>query len=222
MDLFAELSTIQRFTLWVLPALLAIIVHEVSHGWVACFYGDKTAKFAGRLTLNPIKHVDLVGTIVVPVLLFIMHTGFLFGWAKPVPVDPRNFKKPLAHMAVVALAGPASNLIMAFAWACFMKVVVTINPEVSLAVTALFYMSYIGIVFNLMLAALNIIPIPPLDGSRILAALIPKRAVYYLGQIEPYGFFILLALMMTGILWFILDPIIGVTFHIITRVVGVG
>lgn len=221
MGAFSELTIIQKFILWVLPVLLAIIVHEVAHGWVACYFGDKTAKFAGRLTLNPIKHVDIVGTIIVPVLLFVMQTGFLFGWAKPVPVDPRNFKKPIAHMAIVALAGPFSNVVMAFGWACLMKVIMVLNPVVSLTNTALMYMAYIGIFINLILAALNIIPIPPLDGSRILAALIPKRWVYYLGLIEPYGFFILIALLMTNILWFVLDPIISISFHIITQVVGV-
>lgn len=222
MDVFSQLSVIQKFILWVLPVLLAIIIHEVSHGWVACYFGDKTAKFAGRLTLNPVKHVDPIGTIVLPVMMFILQTGFLFGWAKPVPVDPRNFKKPLPHMAIVALAGPFSNLVMAFLWAIFVKLIIVFNPVVSMTNTALMYMGHIGIIMNLMLGALNLLPIPPLDGSRILAALIPRRYLPILARIEPFGFIILLALLLTNILWFILNPIISFSLHVITHVVGVS
>ena len=125
-------------------------------------------------------------------------------------------------MAIVALAGPFSNLIMAFLWACFIKLIITFNPVVSTTNTALMYMGHVGIIMNLMLGALNLLPIPPLDGSRILAALIPKRYLPILSRIEPFGFFILLALLLTNILWFILNPIISFSFHVITTIVGVS
>lgn len=220
MEIFSQLTVMQKFILWVVPVLFAIVVHEVAHGWVACYFGDKTAKMRGRLTLNPIKHIDPIGTIVVPVMMFVLQTGFLFGWAKPVPVDPRNFKKPVQHMAIVALAGPFSNFVMAFIWASMMKLVLIFNPAISVTSTALIYMAHIGIIINIMLGVLNLLPIPPLDGGRILAAFLPKRYLPVLTRIEPYGFFILLALMLTNILWFVLNPLVAISYNTITAITG--
>jgi len=162
-----ELSLLQRIIVWILPVVFAITVHEVAHGWIAKKYGDNTADSQGRLTLNPIKHIDLLGTIIIPGLLLITGTGFIFGWAKPVPVDPRNFKNPRADMAVVALAGPVSNLLMAIFWALIARVGMTIGSDAAMVAEPLIYTGIAGISINLVLALVNLLPIPPLDGSRI-------------------------------------------------------
>jgi len=150
----------------------------------------------GRLTLNPIKHIDPVGTILIPGLLLISGTGFIFGWAKPVPVNMRNLKNPISDMAVVAAAGPISNILMAIAWALFGRLGVMIDVES--ATQSMMYMGVAGITINLVLALINLLPIPPLDGSRIFSALLPGRWAWYYSRIEPYGFFVLLFLLMSG------------------------
>ncbi len=193
-----ELTLIQRIVVWILPVVFAITVHEVAHGWVAKKYGDNTASMLGRLTLNPIKHIDLFGTIILPGLLLITGTGFIFGWAKPVPVDGRNFKKPLHDMAIVALAGPVANFLMALAWALLARLGVVIGSEaISLP---LIYMGMAGISINLVLALINLLPIPPLDGSRILTGLLPPRLAAQYNQLERYGFIILIVLLYSGVL----------------------
>ncbi len=193
-----ELSFIQKLVVWVLPVVFAITVHEVAHGWVAKLYGDKTASFLGRLTLNPLKHIDILGTIIIPGLLLLSSTGFIFGWAKPVPVDPRNFKNPRQDMAVVALAGPVSNLLMAIGWALVARVGVWIGVE---AITLpLIYTSIAGITINLVLALINLIPIPPLDGSRIVSGVLPLQWAGYYNKLERFGFIILLLLLWSGAL----------------------
>jgi len=198
-----ELTLVQRIIVWILPVVFAITVHEVAHGWVAKKYGDNTASMLGRLTLNPIKHIDLIGTIILPGLLLISGTGFIFGWAKPVPVNARNFKKPLHDMAVVAIAGPIANLLMALAWALLARLGVIIGVEaISLP---LIYTGAAGISINLVLALINLLPIPPLDGSRVLTALLPHRLAWKYSQLEPYGFYILLALLYFKILNVILE-----------------
>ena len=161
-----ELSLIQRIVVWILPVVFAITVHEVAHGWVAKKYGDNTASMLGRLTLNPVKHIDILGTIIIPGLLLLSFTGFIFGWAKPVPVDPRNFKNPKRDMAFVALAGPVANLLMALGWALITRLGVIIELEV--ISLPLIYSGVAGISINLVLALINLIPIPPLDGRRII------------------------------------------------------
>lgn len=193
-----ELTLLQRVVVWVLPVIFAITVHEVAHGWVAKKYGDNTAFMLGRLTLNPIKHIDLVGTIILPGLLLLTGTGFIFGWAKPVPVDPRYFKNPRRDMAIVALAGPVSNLLMAIAWALCVRTGVVLGMEaISLP---LIYTGVAGISINLVLALINLLPIPPLDGSRILTGILPDRLAWQYNRLERYGFIILLLLLMTGAL----------------------
>lgn len=195
-----DLSLLQRIIVWILPVVFAITVHEVAHGWVAKKYGDNTASLLGRLTLNPIKHVDLLGTIIIPALLLITGTGFIFGWAKPVPVNPNNFKKPRADMAIVALAGPVSNLLMATAWALVARLGVTIGMSVKMIAEPMIYMGIAGITINLVLAILNLLPIPPLDGSRILSGLLPNYWAWQYNKLERFGFIILMILLATNLL----------------------
>lgn len=199
-----ELSLLQRIVVWILPVVFAITVHEVAHGWVAKKYGDNTADMQGRLTLNPIKHVDLVGTIIIPGLLLITGTGFIFGWAKPVPVDPRNFKNPRADMAIVALAGPVSNVLMAIAWALVARAGVTIGSSATQIAEPLIYTGIAGISINLVLALINLLPIPPLDGSRILSGLLPNYWAWQYNKLERFGFIILILLLSTNVLGTIL------------------
>ncbi|MGZ5049949.1 MAG: site-2 protease family protein [Methylobacter sp.] len=195
-----ELTLMQRIVVWILPVIFAITVHEVAHGWVAKKYGDNTADALGRLTLNPIKHIDLLGTIIIPGLLLLSFTGFIFGWAKPVPVDARNFKRPLRDMAIVALAGPVSNLLMAIGWALIARLGVTIGTQAEAVSLPLIYTGIAGISINLVLAMINLLPIPPLDGSRILMGFLPGYWAWQYSRLERFGFFILLALLYTNVL----------------------
>ncbi len=197
-----ELSTIQRVVVWILPVIFAITVHEVAHGWVAKKKGDNTAFMLGRLTLNPIKHIDLLGTIVIPGLLLISGTGIIFGWAKPVPVDSRHFKNPRKDMALVAIAGPVSNLLMAIGWALLIRLAIIIESE--FVTLPLIYTGIAGISINLILALINLIPIPPLDGSRVLSAFLPSKWAWRYNQIERFGFIILMALLWSNGLSYLL------------------
>jgi len=197
-----ELSLIQRIVVWILPVIFAITVHEVAHGWAAKKYGDNTASMLGRLTLNPMKHIDLVGTIIIPGLLLLTFTGFVFGWAKPVPVDARNFKNPRRDMAMVALAGPVSNILMALAWALIARIGGLIGVE--FITMPLIYMGIAGISINLVLAFINLLPIPPLDGSRVLTRFLPARLAWQYDKLERWGFLIMLVLLYTKILNLIL------------------
>lgn len=199
-----ELNLLQRIIVWILPVVFAITVHEVAHGWIAKKYGDNTADMQGRLTLNPIKHIDLLGTIIIPGLLLITGTGFIFGWAKPVPVDPRNFKNPRADMAVVALAGPVSNVLMAIFWALIARIGVTIGTASEAIALPLIYTGIAGIAINLVLALVNLLPIPPLDGSRILTGLLPNYWAWQYNKLERFGFIILIILLSTNVLGTIL------------------
>ena len=193
-----ELSLIQRIIVWIPPVIFAITVHEVAHGWVAKQFGDTTAWMLGRLTLNPLKHIDLVGTILLPGILLISFTGFIFGWAKPVPVNIRNLKHPKRDMAIVAMAGPVANLLMAIGWTLIARLGVMIEIEsISLP---MIYMGIAGISINLVLILINLIPIPPLDGSRIVSGLLPDRLAWQYNRLERFGFLILLILLLTGTL----------------------
>ena len=195
-----ELTLLQRIVVWILPVVFAITVHEVAHGWVAKKYGDNTASLLGRLTLNPVKHIDLLGTLIIPGLLLLSGTGFIFGWAKPVPVDPRNFKNPRRDMAIVALAGPVSNLLMAVAWALVTRLGVTIGAQTEAISLPLIYTGVAGISINLVLAILNLLPIPPLDGSRILTGILPSYWAWQYNRLERFGFIILVVLLYTNVL----------------------
>jgi len=203
-----EINVVQRIAIWILPVVFAITVHEVAHGWMAKRFGDRTAQMLGRLTLNPIKHIDPIGTLLVPGLLLLMG-GFIFGWAKPVPVTPENLRNPKRDMAWVAVAGPASNLLMAAMWAGVLKLGLVLGASASWVAVPLVYMGGAGISINIMLCVLNLLPLPPLDGGRILAALLPGPMSARFGQIEPYGMIILLALLITGLLGKILLPMVN-------------
>jgi len=195
-----ELTLLQRIVVWILPVIFAITVHEVAHGWVAKKYGDNTASALGRLTLNPVKHIDLLGTIILPGLLLITGTGFIFGWAKPVPVDPRHFKNPRRDMAIVALAGPLANVLMAVGWALIARLGVAIGMQMEAVSLPLIYTGIAGISINLVLALVNLLPIPPLDGSRILTGILPNYWAWQYNRLERFGFIILLVLLYTNTL----------------------
>lgn len=197
-----ELTLIQKLAVWALPVIFAVTVHEVSHGWVANRLGDPTARMLGRLTLNPVKHIDPIGSILVPGIL-LLAGGFVFGWAKPVPITPQNMRNPRRDMAIVALAGPVSNFVMAVLWALIARGATFFENSLALATV---YMGLAGVAINVGLAVLNLLPIPPLDGGRVLSNLLPPRTSAKLDRIEPYGFFILLGLIVTGILGYILGP----------------
>lgn len=214
-----EFSLIQKIIIWAIPVIFAITVHEVAHGWVALQFGDRTAQMMGRLTLNPIKHIDPLGTIVIPGLL-LMTGGFMFGWAKPVPVTYQNLRKPKSDMAWVALAGPASNLIMAILWAVIAAIGVSLQNSGVAIGQVMSYMGAAGILINSMLMTLNLLPLPPLDGGRILVSLLPGPLAWQVGRIEPYGFFILVGLLYFGILSMILWPLIGAFINLLASVFG--
>ena len=215
-----ELSLVQRIIVWVVPVVFAITVHEVAHGWMAKRHGDNTAWMLGRLTLNPIKHIDPIGTIILPGLLLISGTGFIFGWAKPVPVNTRNLKNPKRDMAIVAIAGPVANLLMALGWAMLARVGVMINMQA--ATVPMVYMGIAGISINLVLALVNLLPIPPLDGSRVLSGILPSRWSWQYSRLEPYGFYILIALLATGILGLILGYPLAITQQLFFSIAGLN
>lgn len=212
------LHTIQLILLYAIPILFAITVHEVAHGWVANKLGDPTAKMLGRLTLNPIKHIDLIGTIIVPAILVTLG-GFIFGWAKPVPITWENLRHPRRDTALVAIAGPLSNLLMAFIWALIIKLCAPFAPNMPVA-GAMVAMGQIGLYINLILLVLNILPIPPLDGSRVVSSLLPPRVAARYNRIEPFGFFILLFLLAFGVLGAILLPLVSILHAAIMSVFG--
>lgn len=200
-----ELSLIQRVVIWALPILFAITVHETAHGWAAKRLGDPTAQRLGRLTLNPLKHIDPVGTILVPGLL-LFFSPIIFGWAKPVPVTWENLRHPKRDMALVAVAGPASNLLMALFWAGFIKIGTVLPAAAQAVALPMVYMGSAGVVINIVLMVLNLLPIPPLDGGRVLSGLLPDPLAWQLGRLERYGMFILLGLVLTGLLGRIIGP----------------
>lgn len=214
-----NVNLVQQIAAWLLPVLLAITVHETAHGWVARRFGDKTAEMLGRLTLNPLKHIDPVGTILVPGLMLLLPGGFVFGWAKPVPVDWRNFRHPKQDMAWVAVAGPASNLVMAIGWALAARIALGLSAENPVALPLLF-MGVAGMFINTLLMVLNLLPLPPLDGGRVLTGLLPAPYAYKFARIEPYGFFILVGLLMSGVLGTVLWPVASQVLSMLASVAG--
>ncbi|PJD92604.1 MAG: site-2 protease family protein [Legionella sp.] len=205
-----EFTLIQQLCIWALPILLAITIHEAAHGYVAFLCGDTTAKVYGRLSLNPLKHIDPFGTVLLPLLIgALTQFTFLFGYAKPVPVNWSQLRKPKRDMVLVAFAGPLSNFIMAFLWAALLKAATFLHPEASMPALFLLMSARAGIIINLILALLNLIPIPPLDGSKILASFLSaKQAMWYLA-VEPYGFILITILAFTGLLSYFLTPLIN-------------
>lgn len=212
-------DTIRQLTISALPIIAAIIFHEVSHGFVANKLGDPTAKFMGRLTLNPLVHIDPVGTVILPALLMLTG-GPVFGWAKPVPINPANFKDPRRDMAISAAAGPITNVLLALVSLLILKFLTvplaSLLPQaVIVPLTMMFKQS---ILINVVLAAFNLLPIPPLDGGRVLVGLLPhKQAVLY-SRIEPYGFFIVIILLMTGIAGVFVNPLINLILALLSLV----
>jgi Zn-dependent protease len=204
----ADYNFIQTLIIWSIPVLFAITVHEVAHGWVALKRGDRTAQMMGRLTLNPLKHIDPLGTVVLPILLLYVG-GFIFGWAKPVPVTYQNLHKPKTDMAWVALAGPMSNFVMAVIWALISKFGLFLYQSGISVGEPMMLMGTAGMVINAMLMMLNLLPLPPLDGGRVLLSVLPGPISWQLSRLEPYGFFILIGLLALGVLTLILSPLVN-------------
>ena len=209
-----DLTVIQKIVIYALPVIFAITVHEAAHGYAAKHFGDMTAFNAGRITLNPLKHIDPFGTILLPALT-IMLGGILFGWAKPVPVDFRRLRNPKKDMLWVAAAGPASNFAMAIFWVLLMKFSVNVPEAFVLPMTL---MAKAGVSINIVLMVLNLLPLPPLDGGRIAVSLLPMRLARPFAQIERYGFIILIVLLFSGVLSRILDPLINLVYALISVV----
>lgn len=216
--MFPELNVFQTFAIWAIPVLLAITLHEVSHGWAARYFGDQTAARLGRLSLNPLRHVDPVGTIIVPGVLLLLG-GVLFGWAKPVPVAMQNLRKPRQHMAWVALVGPMSNFAMALGWALLLKLSLGFGAAEG-PMVFLRYMAVAGIIINLVLMVLNLLPLPPLDGGRVLAGLVPEPTARVLDRVEPWGLVIIVTLLVTGVLWHLMAPPLMLMERLIAIVTG--
>ena len=182
----------QTLLIYIIPLLFAITLHEAAHGWIASKLGDHTARMMGRVTLDPTKHIDPIGTIAIPLVLLLSSSGFIFGWAKPVPINFNALRNGKNGMIWVALAGPVANIVMAVCWLFVMIIAINMN------IAVLIEMGRIGILVNCILAVFNLLPIPPLDGSRVISALLPNRLAYQYNQLEQYGLYILLGLMFLG------------------------
>lgn len=200
-----ELTLPARIVIWTIPVIFGITVHEVAHGWVANQLGDPTARNAGRLTLNPVRHVDIVGTLLVPLALLLL-SGFVLGWAKPVPVNAGRLGSPRRDMALVALAGPGSNLLMALAWALVVKLGLVYHTALGGAAILLIFMGVAGIFINTILCILNLLPLPPLDGGRVLTSVLPAAWTPVMARVERFGLVIILVLLVTGVLGRLLRP----------------
>jgi len=211
----------QKIALYAIPMIFAITLHEAAHGYVARHFGDYTAYQQGRISLNPLIHIDPVGTILIPLVLVVTTAGqFIFGWAKPVPVNFGNLRNPKRDMLWVAAAGPGANLLMAILWGLVLKVAFVLPMN---------YFSYPlqamadgGVKINLVLMALNLIPIPPLDGGRIAVSLLPNQLAYRFAMIEPYGFIIIVALLATQVLGIVIGPVVRLASHFIYALLGLS
>jgi len=210
-------NLIQNIAIYALPVLFAITIHEAAHGYVARMFGDSTAYMLGRMTLNPIKHIDPIGTIAMPLLLLFTTAAipggpFVLGYAKPVPVNFANLRHPKRDMIWVALAGPVSNFIQAVAWTLLLIALFALGIDEAF----FFRMAQAGILVNLVIAVFNLLPIPPLDGGRVLVGVLPRGPAYQLSRLEPFGFFIVLALLVAGVLgsWWI-SPLVQLTYSVL-------
>ena len=206
-------SIVQAISISAIPIVFAVVLHEVSHGWVANLRGDPTARMMGRLTLNPLVHIDLVGTIIIPIFLIISNAGFVFGWAKPVPVNFFNLRKPKQDMILVAAAGPLTNLLLATVCGLLFRLIIGLNPyvlnaicfgaaktastsSINLLLVPLLLMLFEGVRWNVLLAIFNMIPVPPLDGGRVMVGLLPDRQSATWSSLEPFGIFIVIGLFV--------------------------
>jgi Zn-dependent protease len=215
-----EFSLLETILLYAIPVVLAITLHEAAHGYVARMFGDSTAYMLGRVTLNPIKHIDPIGTIAVPLGLLLLSRlagggGLLFGWAKPVPVNFGNLRNPKGDMFWVAAAGPGANLLMALLWAVVLKFAGDVDEPGFVGAMAIQ-----GITINVVLMVLNLLPIPPLDGGRIVVSVLPHALAYRFAQIERFGFMLVILLMATGMLNVVMQPLVRTTLHLIATVFG--
>lgn len=198
-------DTIRNIAVYALPVLFAITLHEAAHAYAAKFFGDNTAYAQGRMSLNPLVHVDLLGTIVIPVVLYLT-SGFVFGYAKPVPVEFGRLRNPKRDMAWVALAGPGANLLMAALWLIVGALLIFLNVQESFP----HRVAEAGVVVNLLIMAFNLLPIPPLDGGRVLVSLLPYKLAFAVARIEPYGFFVVLALVFLKLVGYWVIPVMQV------------
>jgi Zn-dependent protease len=215
LDLNAFLKNI---SIWVIPVLIAITLHEVAHGWMARYFGDRTAELLGRLSLNPLRHIDPIGTVLVPGLMLAVG-GPVFGWAKPVPTATSVLRNPRRAMIFVALAGPAANIFMAAMWCAVLGAIIRVNGNVTLDYW-IAEMAQAGIWVNVVLAVFNLLPIPPLDGGRVLAGLLPPRLAARLEKIEPVGLVLVLGLSAFGMFGWLFDPAYRVMGHVIFALMG--
>lgn len=217
-----ELNLVQVIAIYALPVIFAITLHEAAHGYVAKHFGDMTAYMEGRVSLNPLRHIDPFGTVALPLILLgltkLVGGGIIFGWAKPVPVNFANLRHPKRDMLWVAAAGPLSNFVMALIWALPVKVGLSMQGNYFALPLAL--MGAAGVFFNIIIMVLNLVPLPPLDGGRILVSLLPQRLARRVARIEPYGFMILILLLLTGVLGTMLWPAIGALMALVAGLFG--
>lgn len=217
-----ELSETQQIVVWILPVLFALTFHEAAHAYTAYYLGDTTPKLLNRLSFNPIRHIDLIGTVLVPIaILFLSNFNFIFGWAKPVPMNITYFKNPRRDIALTTAAGPLANLIMAFLWTICMKISMLYSPTDSNIVLFLFLSGNAGAMINLLFCFLNLLPIPPLDGSRIVSSFLPAKAIISYNKLEPYGFLILVVLLFLGTINWVISPLINGTYALFKIILGI-
>ena len=213
--------TVRLIALYAIPGIFAITLHEAAHGYAARHFGDLTAYQAGRITLNPIRHFDLMGTIIIPVLILIASEGkYAFGWAKPVPVNFDRLRNPKRDMLWVAAAGPGANLLMAILWACVIKAMLGIPPNTFTEPVVL--MARGGVIVNAVLLVLNLLPLPPLDGGRIAVSLLPPKLAYRFARVEPFGLLIVLVLMLLGVLGKVMWPFIAGFIGLLASLFNIG
>lgn len=214
-------NVIQLIALYAIPGIFAITLHEAAHGYAARHFGDLTAYQAGRITLNPVRHIELMGTIVIPILILVASQGkYAFGWAKPVPIDFSRLRNPKRDMLWVAAAGPGANFVMAIFWALVIKAMQSLPPNYFTEPVLL--MARGGIIVNTVLMVLNLLPLPPLDGGRIAVSLLPARLAYGFARVEPFGMFILLALMLLGVLGTVMWPFVSGFIGVLSSVFNIG